>query len=167
MKLSRIIFLGGLSSLALCGFVFWQRSNAVVPVQQSRLVAAPVLPSPVPSPIAVAPAPAALASPIASTVPAFQPTAIAPSNLRTIAACNNQPANANFRAVPSLAASAVLGVVARGQRVALTGKTAVGDGLIWYEAIAPSPLYLSTNPAAINQVESGQTGWIAACFVGE
>lgn len=179
MKLSRIIFLGGLSSLALSSIVFWQRSSAV-PIRQTYQVAATIQPTMIaPSPTApdsvapvqattpVPPTPAASATPVASPIPTVSPSPVAQANLnlKTIATCNGLSGNANFRSAPSLAPVTVLGVVAQGEAVALTGRTAIGDSELWYEAIAPSPLYPSTNPAALNRTQAGQTGWISACFI--
>lgn len=178
MKLSRIVFLGGLSSLALSSIVFWQRSSAV-PVHQTYQVAAiaqptttalspttPAPAAPVQPATPVLPTPTASATPLAPSVPTALPPPVAQANLRTIATCNGLPGNANFRSAPSFAPGAVLGVVAQGEAVALTARTAVGDGEFWYEAIAPSPLYPSTDPAALNRTQAGQTGWISACFIG-
>lgn len=190
MKLSRIVFLGGLSSLALSSIVFWQRSphatawsaatsrSSAVPVHQTYQVAAIAQPTTTaPSLTALAPAapvqPATpapstptAAPPVAPAVPTALPPAVAQANLRTIATCNGLPGNANFRSIPSLVPGVVLGVVAQGEAVSLTGRTAIGDGEFWYEAIAPSPLYPSTDPAALNRTQAGQTGWISACFIG-
>ncbi|MEP0913277.1 SH3 domain-containing protein [Leptolyngbya sp. GB1-A1] len=178
MKLSKIVFLSGLSSLALSNIAFWQRSNAV-PVRQTYQVATIAqLTTMAPSPTAPTPAapvqpatsvpltPAAPTSPVAPAVPTASSSSIAQANLKTIATCNGQPENANFRSIPSLAPGAVLGVVAQGEVVALTGRTAIGDGEFWYEAIAPKPLFPSANPAALNRTQAGQTGWISACFIG-
>lgn len=72
--------------------------------------------------------------------------------------------NANFRQFPSLDPASVLGVVAYSESVSLTGRTIQGDGVTWYEAIAPA-LYPSPDPGAQNRLESNQVGWIASCFV--
>ncbi|MBD2024202.1 hypothetical protein [Leptolyngbya sp. FACHB-711] len=169
-----------------------KRSNAIVPVSQNSLTtafsaeAAPQSRSAAAIEGAappIAPAPTAPSmTPIASTVPtaparsagaqrqaiapAFSPPAIAQSKVQRITACNGQLGNANFRSAPSLLSEAVLGVVARGQLVQLTGRTVVNAEIVWHEAIAPAPLYPSPDRAAINQLGAGQTGWIAGCFVG-
>ena len=69
-----------------------------------------------------------------------------------ISTCNGESGDANFRATPSMAKSAIVGVIKSGQQVYLTGRTMQADGEIWHEAIAP-------------QFQSNQTGWIAGCFV--
>jgi hypothetical protein len=83
-----------------------------------------------------------------------------------ISQCNGQEGNAMFRSAPSLSPAVVLGVVPKGEFVYLTNKTALGDGVSWYEAIAPHKLRQNNDVSATNQdTRAGQTGWIAACFV--
>ena len=71
----------------------------------------------------------------------------------TIHACNNSHGNANFRSQPRFGQDIILGIVAQGDRVYLTGKT-IGP---WQEAIAP--LIYTPNAILIHQ-----TGWIANCW---
>ena len=81
--------------------------------------------------------------------------------------CNGFHAgSANFRASPSLLPSEIKGVVIVGQWVSLTGQTAYGDGILWYESVNQKALNASAEPDARNQLNAGQPGWIAACFVG-
>lgn len=163
MKLSRIVFLGGLSSLALSGIVLWQRSNAT-PTRQTDQ-SATVQPSPTIPDLAAIVQPSTLTVAPSPTAPAPSLAVTSQANFQTITTCNGQPGNANFRAFPSLAPASILGVVAQGQSVYLTGRTVIGDGKRWYEAIAPGSLHPSTDPDALNQIQAGQTGWVAVCFV--
>ncbi|MGD1930725.1 MAG: hypothetical protein ACFB12_17615 [Leptolyngbyaceae cyanobacterium] len=81
--------------------------------------------------------------------------------------CNGLYAgSANFRASPSLLPSEIKGVVIVGQWVSLTGQTAYGDGILWYESVNQTALNASAEPEARNQLNAGQPGWLAACFVG-
>lgn len=88
----------------------------------------------------------------------------AQSNLLRIHACNGEVSRANFREFPTLNSSAILGEVKWGDSVRLKGRVIQAEGVTWYEAIAPA-LISSREPAAQNQLEPGQTGWIAGCFV--
>jgi hypothetical protein len=99
--------------------------------------------------------------------PDSSPVATAQDKVQIITACNGRSGNANFRSAPSLLSEAVLGVVAQGQLVQLTGKTVVSDGMVWYEAIALTPLFASVNTLAANTKvgQRGQRGWISGCFV--
>lgn len=81
-----------------------------------------------------------------------------------IATCAGSESNANFRQYPTLDPTSVLGVVAYGDSVQLTGRTIQSDGVVWYEAISPG-LYPSPDAGAQNRLESNQTGWIASCFI--
>jgi hypothetical protein len=87
-----------------------------------------------------------------------------PSNLVQIKTCNGRASRANFRELPTLDSSAILGEIRWGDWVRLKGRVIQADGVIWHEAVAPA-LILSRRSAAQNQLESGQTGWIADCFV--
>lgn len=82
-----------------------------------------------------------------------------------ITTCAGSESNANFRQYPTLDSTSVLGVVAYGDSVRLTGRTIQSDGVVWYEAIAPA-LYPSPDAGAQNRLDAGQIGWIASCFVG-
>jgi hypothetical protein len=125
-------------------------------------------PSPTP-PLKLAPSPVTVAPvQVQQATPTIRPT-IAPvaqgadsspgsgaptpglSNLtaKQIDTCNGTPASAYFRSSPSLERSAIIGSVRRGSTVYLTGMTQPGDGLRWYEV----------------RLESGQSGWIASCFI--
>lgn len=81
-----------------------------------------------------------------------------------ITTCAGSESNANFRQYPTLDPTSVLGVVAYGDSVQLTGRTIQSDGVVWYEAIAPD-LYPSPDAGAQNRLEPKQIGWIASCFV--
>ncbi len=82
-----------------------------------------------------------------------------------ITTCAGSESNANFRQYPTLDPASVLGVVAYGDSVQLTGRTIQSDGVVWYEAIAPN-LSPSPDAGAQNRLNAGQIGWIASCFVG-
>lgn len=82
----------------------------------------------------------------------------------TIGSCNSVFGNANFRESPRMNSGAILGEVMAGNSVKLTGRIAEGDGITWYEAIAPE-LLPSRQIGAINQTQANQIGWIASCFV--
>lgn len=77
-----------------------------------------------------------------------------------ISTCNGQKADANFRSDPTKARSAILGGIAYGSQVYLTGRTYEAGGVVWYEAIAPT-----AKPDAGKQIKPNQAGWIANCFV--
>ena len=126
-------------------------SNSALAVQSSSMLS---LPSPVAPPPVQPPAP----SPPAPAVPF--PTYYS-QQIRT---CAGNESNANFRAFPSLDPRSILGVVAYGESVQLTGKVTQGDGVTWYEAIAPE-LYPSPDAQVQNKLEAGQVGWIASCFI--
>jgi hypothetical protein len=86
------------------------------------------------------------------------------SNLLRIHTCNGEVSRANFREFPTLNPSAILGEIKWGDSVRLKGRVIQAEGVMWHEAIAPA-LASSREPAAQNQLEPGQTGWIAGCFV--
>ncbi|MEP0914554.1 hypothetical protein NDI45_26995 [Leptolyngbya sp. GB1-A1] len=187
MKLSRIFLYSGVLIFGATSMLSWQRFNATGAAQRRAAVAAAVqpavvMPTATPSAIAVAPTSPQSAipapAPTVSTAPpspgsvALEPPHPTPvftpvdSNVQIIKTCNGQLANANLRSEPSLSPKAILGVVPQGRAIKLTGRTAIGDGEFWYEAIVSTPLYPSLDPAAINQLWAGQTGYLAGCFVG-
>lgn len=86
------------------------------------------------------------------------------SDLVQINTCNGKVTRANFRELPTLDSSVILGEVRWGDSVRLKGRVIRADGMMWHEAVAPS-LVPSRRPAAQNKLEPGQTGWIADCFV--
>lgn len=80
--------------------------------------------------------------------------------------CNDAAlAGANFQSQPTIASIATQGVIAAGTEVTLTGATAYGDGIIWFQALSKVLLAPSDQLEAQNQTESFQIGWIADCFV--
>lgn len=104
-----------------------------------------------------------------------QQTAIAPqgssnrpgvsSNAQT--AIVHMPGNIGciFQAAPVISPAATRGVVYNGQAVTLTGVSTKADGLLWNRVINEVNLVPSRHPAAQNQLQAKQTGWIAAaCF---
>ena len=115
----------------------------------------------IPPPVAPSPSMQQLSPSPAPVPPVPSPTYYS----QQITTCAGAGSNANFRAYPSLDPRAVLGVVAFGDSVQLTSRVIQGDGVTWYEAIAPA-LYPSPDAHAQNKLEAGQTGWIASCFVG-
>ena len=78
----------------------------------------------------------------------------------TISNCDGRFGDARFRSDPTLAEWAILGVVEQGRQVYLTDDTYEADGVVWYEAIAPSVV-----PDPDKQIMPNQIGWIAGCFV--
>lgn len=192
MKLSRILLYSSAAIIGVISVLSWQRSSATAAAQRRAAVVAAVqpvtvMPTATPSAIAAAPISPRFSAPAFTTpgsavpspnvvMPQEEPPhpAAAPSfvpvdqNVQVIRTCNGQAANANLRSIPSFSPAAIVGVVPQGQAVALTGRTAIGDGEFWYEAIALAPLYPNSDPAATNQTGVGQRGqklWIAACFV--
>lgn len=190
MKLSRILLYSSAAIIGVISVLSWHRSNATAAAQRRAAVVAAVQPAAVmpttPSAIAASPIPPQFPAPAFTTsgsaapspgvvVPQEEPSrpAAAPSfvpaqNVQVIRTCNGRAANANLRSTPSLSPAAIVGVVPQGQAVGLTGRTAIGDGEFWYEAISLAPLYPNSDPAATNQTGVGQRGqksWIAACFV--
>lgn len=70
-----------------------------------------------------------------------------------------------FQAAPVLSPAATRGVVLNGQAVTLTGVSMQADGVLWNRAINEVKLVPSRHPAAQNQLQAKQPGWIAAvCF---
>ena len=159
MNRAQIITAGGAIALMIGATAALSNSNQksgssfALAVQSSSMltVPSPVAPSPVQPPAPSPPDPVLLS-----------PTYYS-QQIRT---CAGNESNANFRAFPSLDPHSVLGVVAYGKSVQLTGKVIQGDGVTWYEAIAPT-LFPSPDPGAQNRLEPSQVGWIASCFVGE
>ena len=78
----------------------------------------------------------------------------------TISTCDGRPGSAYYRSNPTRAEWAILGVVEQGEQVYLTNDTYEADGIVWYEAIAPSVV-----PDPDKQIMPNQIGWIAGCFV--
>ena len=93
----------------------------------------------------------------ASTAPAY-PTL-------KISNCHGSPAHANFRQFPSFAPGSILGVVAIGEAIHLTGRTARVEGEWWHEAINLAPLHPTPDIGAQNRDLPNQVGWVARCFV--
>ena len=82
--------------------------------------------------------------------------------------CNDSAiAGANFQSHPTVADTATKGVIAAGNEVTLTGATAYGDGIIWFQAMNEFALTPVDQSEAQNQTEPYQIGWIADCFVRE
>lgn len=121
--------------------------NVSPPVQSNAILQPPPPSPPSPNPVPVPPSPE-------------QPTYYS----QRITTCAGTEASANFRQYPTLDPTSVLGVVAYGDFVQLSGRTIQADGVVWYEAIAPG-LYPSPDVGAQNRLEANQTGWIASCFI--
>lgn len=181
MNRSQTIFVGGLGVLVFSSIVAFSQSRpatlGTIPVQSDALMPAP---SPTMSQAVLSPAPLPIA-PSSPPQPAVELTAPPPSSpaitlepaliasdypAHRITTCNGQPASANFRAAPSLAQTALVGAVQHGELVYLTGQMAGGDGVLWYEAIAPTLSPIPAQPAQFHP-NASQTGWIASCFVNE
>lgn len=80
--------------------------------------------------------------------------------------CNDSTiAGANFQSQPTIASTATQGIIVAGNEVTLTGATAYGDGIIWFQSVNEIALTPSAQPEAQNQTEPFQIGWIADCFV--
>lgn len=80
--------------------------------------------------------------------------------------CNDSAiTGANFQSQPTVADTATKGIIAAGNEVTLTGATAYGDGIIWFQAMNEFALTPSNQSEAQNQTEPYQIGWIADCFV--
>ena len=95
------------------------------------------------------------------TDPKPQPIAAASQLLSiTISSCNGELGDANFRSSPSMAVSAIAGVIESGQSVYLTGRIVQSDGEVWHEVTFPGA---SRDPG--RESATDQTGWIAGCFV--
>lgn len=157
MNRAQIITAGGAialmigSTAALSNSSQKSGSSSALAIQSSSMLPTPAAPSPEhqisPSPV---PPPAATPTPNYYS--------------QQIITCAGADSNANFRAYPSLDPRSVLGVIAYGKSVQLTGRTIQGDGVLWYEAIAPV-LAPSPDAQAQNNLEAGQVGWIASCFI--
>lgn len=162
MNRAQIVLAGGAIALMVGSTAALSSSNqnsgssSALAVQSSSML-------PMPSPAAPSPGHQFTASPVPPPVPVSTPTPNYYS--QRISTCAGAGSNANFRAYPSLDPRSVLGVIAYGETVSLTGRTIQGDGVLWYEAIAPE-LYPSPDADAQNRLEAGQSGWIASCFVG-
>ena len=87
-----------------------------------------------------------------------QPVSKLPSII--ISSCNGELGDANFRSSPSMANSAIAGVIESGQSVYLTGRIVQSDGEVWHEVTFPGA---SRDPG--RESATDQTGWIAGCFV--
>ena len=144
----RLLIGGAVLSLLVGGAAAFKRPSSPPPAQALSPPASAVVPSVAPSPVP---------PPVPASTPAYYS--------QKITNCAGAGSNANFRQYPSLDPRAVLGVVAFGDSVELTGRVIQGDGVTWYEAIAPA-LYPSPDAEAQNKLEAGQSGWIASCFVG-
>jgi len=154
--MNRIFILGTAGALALVigGKIAVNKqpaSESASAVQSSSVLS-------IPSPVAVSPEQQLNPSPTPVASPSYYS--------RRISTCAGAGRNANFRAYPSLDPRSVLGVIRYGESVQLTGKVIQGDGVTWYEAIAPA-LYPSPDSKAQNRLSAGQSGWIASCFVEE
>lgn len=80
--------------------------------------------------------------------------------------CNGSAiAGASFQSEPTSASTATKGIVAVGNEVTLTGATAYGDGIIWFQAVNEIALTPSDQPEAQNQTEPYQIGWISDCLI--
>ncbi|MEL6385016.1 MAG: hypothetical protein AAFQ89_21650, partial [Cyanobacteria bacterium J06626_18] len=128
---------------------------------EPRIPASPTTPvepiTPVPPTIPIEPT---TPLPIENPIPAER------TRIRIPQYCNGVLAgSANFRDWPALTPSAIRGVIPVGQWVSLTGKKVPSDGLFWYEAVNEAVLTPSVEPAAQNQLQANQLGWIADCFV--
>jgi hypothetical protein len=164
MNRSQIIVAGGAIALMIGATAALSNSNqnsgssSALAVQSSSMlpVPSPIAPPPVPQPASPTPSSPAQFSPSPAPLPTYYS-----QQIRT---CAGNESNANFRAFPSLDPRSVLGVVAYGESVQLTGKVIQGDGVLWYEAISPV-LSPSPDPGAQNRLEPNQVGWIASCFV--
>jgi len=163
MNRSQIVLAGGAIALTVGATAALSSSNqnpgssSVLAIQSSSML-------PMPSPDAPSPSHQSTSSPASPIPPPPAPTPTYYS--QRISTCAGAGSNANFRQYPSLDPRVVLGVVAFGDSVELTGRVIQGDGVTWYEAIAPA-LYPSPDAQAQNRLEAEQTGWIASCFVGE
>ncbi|WP_448596628.1 hypothetical protein [Thermoleptolyngbya sp.] len=159
MNRAQIVTAGGAIALMIGATAALSNSNqdpgssSALAVKSSSMFSVPA-PSPV-APSPVQPSALSLSSPT-------RPSPVYYS--QRITTCSGQQGSANFRAYPSLDPRAVLGVVAYGDSVQLTGKVIRADGVAWFEAIAPA---LSPSPdlGAQNRLEPNQVGWIAQCFV--
>jgi hypothetical protein len=118
---------------------------------------------PAPPPLAPPPSP-----PVTPSISPASPSsrAIRPNApVLKIATCDGSPATANFRAFPSLAPDAILGVVTIGQSVQITDRPVRAEGVVWYPAVNLAPLAPASDAVIQNQTQARQLGWIASCFV--
>lgn len=111
-------------------------------------------PAPITSPAAPTPPTEAQKTKTAQTSPPQN------SQAHKISSCNGVSGDANFREFPSLDPAAILGVVAEGDTVYLTGRRVSVNGEIWYGATVPSAIAHSGK-----RIQPNQQGWIAGCFV--
>lgn len=146
MSISRLLIGGVVVSLAIGGMSAFKR-----PASSSIAVQSP---SPSPPP----------AQSLSAPVPAPDPTPGYRS--QRISSCAGVEANANFRSYPSFDPASIVGVVANGDVVLLTGRVMQSEGEVWYEAIAPI-IYSASDLSVASQFTWNQPGWISACFVGE
>ncbi len=160
MNRAQIVLAGGAIALMIGATAALSNSNqnsgssSALAIQSSSMLPTPAAPSPERQ-FSSSPA-----SPVPPPVPVSSPAYYS----QRISTCAGTGSNANFRQYPSLDPRSVLGVVAYGESVQLTGRTIQGDGVLWYEAISPA-LYPSPDAEAQNKLEAGQSGWIASCFV--
>lgn len=167
MNRSQIILAGGAIALVIGSTAALSETKAASilgsPTQANAIqaTAMPLTPSVIATPqpsgnsLPAPPIPAPL-SPFAPNYSSYQ--------AHRISTCEGQPSNANFRAYPSLNASAILGVVKHGQMIYLTGRITYSDGVNWHEAITPS-LFSVLDSRAQNYTEPDQVGWVAGCFI--
>ncbi|MEP1080211.1 hypothetical protein NDI52_33150 [Leptolyngbya sp. PL-A3] len=153
MSSPKRLLIGGVAAVVLIGMAasFKRPSPASMSTQSLSLIpASPTPPTPTPPP-PPEPTPSSRSPPALPGVPhaLF-------SQAHQITTCNGQISSANFRAFPNLDDSGLLGVVPYGDWVYLSGRVVYGDGVGWYEAIAPT---LAPSP------NSPQQGWIASCFI--
>ena len=122
--------------------------------QRNQVSTQSALALPTPATKLTATSPISLVQTSKSTHPSFK-----------ISGCNGSSAHANFRQFPSLAPGSILGVVTIGQFVQIAPHPVQAEGLVWYQATNLAPLAPSTEATAQNQLQAGQVGWIAGCFV--
>lgn len=167
MNRSQIILAGGAIALVVGSTAALSKSksepatNAGIQVS-SNLSTQSAIANPVPSSPTATPAPASPS--VASSVQLAASDYAQNYQAHRITTCNGQPSNANFRQFPSLSPSTVLGAVASGETIYLTGRTTYSNGVTWHEAIAPT-LFPVPDAGAINNAQPNQVGWIASCFV--
>jgi len=156
--MNRIFLLGTAGAIALvvgAKMALNKQPDSALAVQSNSMLSVPSQSQPQTNP-----SPSPVIPPLAQSAPSY---AQSYQSLQ-ISTCGGRKSNANFRAYPSLSPSAILGGVESGQIVYLTGRSTYGDGVYWYEAIAPS-LFPVSEPGAQNRTEPNQVGWIASCFV--
>ncbi len=151
MSTSRLLVGGTVLSLAICGLAVVNHSPATPPLARSpRLPSTTALLPLVVSPTSV-PLPSVSATPSAQSF--------------RISTCHGSPAPANFRQIPNFSPGSILGVVTIGQSVQIAPHPVQAEGLVWYQVVNLAPLAPSTEATAQNQIQAGQVGWIAGCFV--